>query len=370
MRKLDWNTDAQTTISGVVRDGSGASLKFFTEGKYDKDYGFYAYPGTLNIYVGEELVRDMLNGEPEDMLIIGQEIWLYQARINKIPCWISLPITTTYEHLEIIAPLRLRRHLGLENGDSVEVELLHYPNPNPNISKIDGGNAAEEPEEIEVVKESLTGLFNDIKPIAGGSLERGKAYHNIPGEEGKVHRDGTEKRVRHIVDHFDPTGLVGLDIGCSVGGITVGMAEAGAKFMWGVDYDLSALTVGQRVAKNRELPIDYICGDLSKEEAWDSVWEAGPYDFALWLSNWMWIAHQAGSEEARQLLKAVSEKVPVLIFETAQDGGSMAGSDGLATSEDVRQLLIDHTDYDIVEDIGTPNAGWHARSVFVCRKNT
>ena len=51
--------------------------------------------------------------------------------------------------------------------------------------------------------------YERIVPVVGGSTSPGKAYHAIPGVDGPAHRNDTEARIAHIVNHYDPAGKIG-----------------------------------------------------------------------------------------------------------------------------------------------------------------
>lgn len=204
-----------------------------------------------------------------------------------------------------------------------------------------------------------------IRPVTGGSTSSGRAYHTIPGVDGPAHRTDTQDRVDHIVAHFDPNGLTGSDVGCSVGGISIGLAAHGAR-MRGYDWDREAIGVARRVRNDRRLDCTFAVADLTTEQPWTEIVAA---DFVVWMSNWMWIAKLAGAEFARSRLELVAENVDTLIFETAEGDVSMAGSGGLATAADVEQMLAETTGYDVTNLGPPPGDRWHRRSVFLCVKD-
>lgn len=335
-------------LTGTVRDGSGASERLFKEGRYTQDYGFEPYHGTLNVEVGADVVDEMVRGEPEQMFKIGQEIWMWQATLTDgngetLDAWVSIPTMTTVDHVEIIAPVRLRRWLGVSNGDEVTITLTGPSDDH-----------------------DFTRPYDNIRVTEGASLAAGKAYHQIPGIEGPVYRGGTEKRIDHITEHFDVSGKRGLDLGCSVGGLSVALANKGAS-MIGHDYDASAVKVGNEIVEKLGADVQLKLTDMTTEEGWESVLtDAHDCDFAIWMSNWMWIAKQAGVKAAERRLLTLSEAVPVLVFETAEAEGSQAGSFGIRHPEDVAGLLTLHTKYTNIQSIGIPDAGWHPRTVFIC----
>lgn len=208
--------------------------------------------------------------------------------------------------------------------------------------------------------------YDTIRPAVGGSLAAGKAYHDIPGVDGDTYRASSQARADQIVAAIgDVTGLSGVDLGCSVGGVSFGLVAHGAS-MFGFDHDATAIEVANTHAAEHDLDAFFTTVDLASRDGWDQVFEYR-YDFAVWLANWMWIAHAAGEAVARSRLFDLSTKVPVLVFETAQAGGSMAGTYGMTTDDDVIRLLRSSTAYTDIRGVGPVVDGWHQRSLFVAR---
>jgi SAM-dependent methyltransferase len=208
--------------------------------------------------------------------------------------------------------------------------------------------------------------YTDVRPIVGGSLQPGKAYHDIPGLEGPTYRSGSQQRADQIAAAIDVKGKRGIDLGCSVGGVSFGLATHGA-YMTGIDYDTSSISVAEQVALERSATCAFGVADLTEDHVWDWI-TAGQYDFAVWLSNWMWLARQAGHDVARRRLQQLSESVPVLVFETSQGpGDGMAGSPLVVGPEGVKTLLETSTAYTTVEPAGKGPAWCGNRTVFVCR---
>ena len=206
--------------------------------------------------------------------------------------------------------------------------------------------------------------YERIVPVTGGSTSPGKAYHAIPGVDGPAHRNDTEARIAHIVNHYDPAGKIGCDIGCSVGGISIGLAEHGAQ-MRGYDWDRQAIHVARSIRTSRRLSCTFTVADLTTPDPWEDLESTAP-DFVVWMSNWMWVAELAGGEFARDRIQFISQRVPTLIFETAEGGVSMAGSAGIRSADDVEAMLTDLTGY-TVTNLGPPAGdSWHSRSVFLC----
>lgn len=207
--------------------------------------------------------------------------------------------------------------------------------------------------------------YEVIKPSRGASLQEGKAYHDIPGVNGPSYRGGSAARASQISKHFTVDQKTGLDLGCSVGGVSFGLASMGAT-MHGFDHDFTAIEVGQQHAISSGLPVILNQADLTDEHTVDAILIPGMYDFCIWLANWMWIATDGGYEYACEMLNKVSKVIPVLFFETAQAGGSQAGNHGIVTSSDVINLIRSNTDYSQVEDLGPSADGWHGRNLFKC----
>jgi SAM-dependent methyltransferase len=200
----------------------------------------------------------------------------------------------------------------------------------------------------------------------GSSAKKNWGYHNLPFAEyadAPTHRKGTIERIQHARGLLRPDGKRGLDIGCSVGGMTFGMQMLGAE-MTGVDYDPNAIRVAKEVeeeqgtgAKFMEMSVPSDAFHTTLNEKWD---------FVIWLSNFMWVVKQQGYDNSFKLLKEVADNAPVLLFETAQhpkDGGAgkFCPFNG---SEDVRAMLSKV--YSNVADVGVPSRGWGNRTVFYC----
>lgn len=204
--------------------------------------------------------------------------------------------------------------------------------------------------------------YANLKPHRGAAITPGHAYHDIPGVDGNVHRQGSAIRAAQIAEHVDLDGKYVLDIGCSVGGVAIALAQYGA-FVVGVDWDESAVKFGSDLAEQMGEPVDLICADLAEPETWEMLDDIGPFDVVVWLANWMWIATAAGVDFATDRLRDIAESGATLVFETAEAGGSTAGNHGINTPADVMNLLTD-AGFETVQQLGKAPDGWHGRSVF------
>ena len=129
------------TLEGTVFTGLGEGAYYITKEHYRKQFieklGFDPYPGTLNLKLTTEYdmkTRTELEAYPA-VEIQGFKnedrtfglVKCYPAKIdNKIKGALILALRSHYDRsvLELIAPLNLRKHLNLKDGNKVKVEIL------------------------------------------------------------------------------------------------------------------------------------------------------------------------------------------------------------------------------------------------------
>ncbi len=125
-------------LSGAVVSGIGEGKYYMSLGPYKEQFGaalgFEPYPGTLNIRLAQSSlpVRKKLDaldwtrikGFSTDGRTFGDARCI-PCRIGIIKCGIVVPGRTHYpdDLIEVIAPLALRRKLGVEDNDSINVEV-------------------------------------------------------------------------------------------------------------------------------------------------------------------------------------------------------------------------------------------------------
>jgi riboflavin kinase len=125
-------------LSGTVVSGIGEGKYYMSLEPYRQQFkahlGFEPYPGTLNIRIPSSRlpVRKKIDaldwirikGFSTDGRTFGDAKCL-PCRIGDIPCGIVVPGRTHYPEdiIEVIAPVALRRKLGVEDSDSVTVEV-------------------------------------------------------------------------------------------------------------------------------------------------------------------------------------------------------------------------------------------------------
>jgi len=201
---------------------------------------------------------------------------------------------------------------------------------------------------------------------AGSSTKNGKMYHELPfGNLTQLshHRGNTKERIKRIVKGVDVIDKTVLDLGCNVGGISIGMAMAGARKVVGIDYDDQSLNVAKTVLELLRYTgvVEYRNLDINLT----TVANLPKFDVILWLSQWMWAIKQHGMEYAKELLFEVSKKCDVLVFESAADDGK--GRIKGATQDDIQRWLEENIVHEIIRR--EPRIkGWMSRDLFFCFK--
>jgi len=125
-------------LSGIIVSGIGEGKYYMSLPPYKEQFnrhlGFEPYPGTLNIRLSPSSIPlrkkiDALDwirikGFSTDGRTFGDARCI-PCRIGDIPCSIVVPGRTHYPEdiIEVIAPVALRRKLGVEDSDSITVEV-------------------------------------------------------------------------------------------------------------------------------------------------------------------------------------------------------------------------------------------------------
>jgi len=132
------------TLEGVVFTGLGEGAYYVTRSGYRKQFieklGFDPYPGTLNLKLVNEYdvkARSELEAYPaieiesfKDENRTYGPVKCYPAIIqNKVKGAVLFALRSHYNAsvMEVIAPVFLRRKLGLKDGNKVKVEVLVLP---------------------------------------------------------------------------------------------------------------------------------------------------------------------------------------------------------------------------------------------------
>jgi riboflavin kinase len=124
-------------IHGRVAEGLGEGSYYICQPGYVKQFeellGFRPFEGTLNLDIVPEDVGKLdvmrnsvgitIHGFTDNDRTFGNVI-AYKAKIKNLDCAIIVPERSHYrETVEIVCHFHLRRTLGLENGDKVEVRV-------------------------------------------------------------------------------------------------------------------------------------------------------------------------------------------------------------------------------------------------------
>jgi len=123
-------------ISGKVIDGLKDGKYYLRQKEYRKNIlkklGFESYPGTLNIKLDDQNIKEKLQ-KMEGIEIEGFKmndrvfgsIKCFKSKIDGVDASVIIPERSHYgsDILEIISPFELRKKLKLKNGDEVVVNV-------------------------------------------------------------------------------------------------------------------------------------------------------------------------------------------------------------------------------------------------------
>ena len=122
-------------LNGEVTTGLGKAAFFLSKDFYVNNFikncGFKPYPGTLNIVVPEDYLKQINEVKDKCENIIKPDagfgaVKYIKAILNDtIDGAIVFPAKTEHNenYLEFIAPMRLRNELNLKDGDIVSIEF-------------------------------------------------------------------------------------------------------------------------------------------------------------------------------------------------------------------------------------------------------
>lgn len=193
----------------------------------------------------------------------------------------------------------------------------------------------------------------------GSSTKDDWTYHDLPFGEHKSHRRNTQMRVDLMKTVYDFKGKKGIDFGCNVGGFCFRLKNEGADVK-GIDYDEQSIRFARRCNVEYGYNIQFIDRKITR----DFVENLALHDFCIFLDCWMWIEKSEGYENAKYILKKISEKCEVMFFSTSQNDG-MARNE-IKCARDVENLLRENTVYKNIRNLGVVKDGWHQRTMFFC----
>lgn len=115
---------------GIGESGSFLGIPWVNRQLCDK-MKFQPWEGTLNIVVDGEDAQRLLKENGTERLVAEQagfcDALLFRALLNeKYECGIVLPLVPNYSStlLEIVAPIKVKETLGLDDGDEIMVDIF------------------------------------------------------------------------------------------------------------------------------------------------------------------------------------------------------------------------------------------------------
>ena len=120
-------------MRGKIAAGLGQGQYFISREGYSRQFlhhlGFVPFPGTLNVLLEEPFPEEQqaikIEGFQEEGRSFG-ECKCYRIKLNGIDAAVVRPERSRYpaDLVEVVSPVHLRRALGLNDGDPVEVIVL------------------------------------------------------------------------------------------------------------------------------------------------------------------------------------------------------------------------------------------------------
>ena len=202
--------------------------------------------------------------------------------------------------------------------------------------------------------------------IPGSSLKEGWLYHDFPLPEYNFisHRKNSIQRIRKIMKNIPVYKARILDIGCSSGGISLGLALAGAQKVIGIDYDPIAVKMGNIATEK------YDINNVKLHHEFLEKFEIPSVDVIVWLSQWMWMVKAHNLDYGKNLLFKIPQKsgARFMVFESAADDGKAAIPG--TTQKDIENFLRESTPFMKIINIGSFQDRWRnpgqERMVFIC----
>lgn len=120
-------------MRGKIVSGQGMGQHYISREGYSRQFlqhlGFIPFPGTLNVLLEGPLQTGLQAIKIEGFAEEGRSFGgckCYRIKLNGIEAAVVLPERSCHpaELIEVVAPVQLRRALGLEDGDIVDVLLL------------------------------------------------------------------------------------------------------------------------------------------------------------------------------------------------------------------------------------------------------
>lgn len=121
-------------IKGKIARGIGESGSFlgipWVNRQLCEKLEFQPWEGTLNIVIDDEDAQALLKEKGKERLVAEQagfcDALIFRALLNeKHECGIVLPLVPNYAStlIEIVAPIKIKETLGVDDGDEVVVDI-------------------------------------------------------------------------------------------------------------------------------------------------------------------------------------------------------------------------------------------------------
>ena len=146
--------EKMVVLRGTVQSGRGEAKGFmeipWVSGQCEENTGFQPYPGTLNLSVDREtflFIRKLAMSRGGRIIPpVGTdfcEARTLNLRAGGAPAALLYPMVNDYyqDTLEVIAPLLLKEHLGIKDGEQLQLTLAippHFSRPEGIIFDLDG----------------------------------------------------------------------------------------------------------------------------------------------------------------------------------------------------------------------------------------
>jgi hypothetical protein len=188
-------------------------------------------------------------------------------------------------------------------------------------------------------------------------------YHGVPFDyKFNTNRKDMKHRVDIIRAEYKLEGSSGYDIGSFIGGISFSLQQLGAN-MLALESDPLYFATGVKIEAEQKTGVNFGLVDAADYLCYTKLKQ----DFAIWFSSFHWVLKAIGSDKMKELLRNLSQNVPVLFLEIASPKFDHSGgmqNYGLDSPEKVRDFIFQNSNYNHWEKIGESPAPFN-RPIFL-----